>query len=483
MQGIDVSHFHEPRRLDVLLVSEQPLWPLDQGYRVHGFHMATGLVRQGLNVGVACLKPNSVTAPAALRDLLVPWPQAWDSHEAETTRAWSGLLKRARMRLADHQGLDVKQLAGVVTLVEKHKPSAVLALGQHGPVMLRCLAERSDVARVWYAADEPVAFNLSCLSRLPSEERAQKVREAAVCGAIETLFARGIDGAIGVSPRDTRLLKWATGARSAVTIRNGVDREKFSPRAGGTAVKKNSIVFWGRMDFEPNVDAVCWFAEHVWPALRESKRNATWNIVGKNPAQRVLELSRLPGVTVTGAVTDVREYARSSAAVVLPVRCGAGIKNKLLEAASMGLPIVASPHAVRGLESDETLYPAQVCREPAQWIESILRCWSDAAWSAQLGDRAQRWARVHHDWSDASARLTAWLGYLTDGKVTATAGAARLMTAAGAAIERINELSIAVAQPVTKHETIAAKAGRETEHSGAVIASLVHGAETEKRAA
>jgi hypothetical protein len=149
----------------------------------------------------------------------------------------------------------------------------------------------------------------------------------------------------------------------------------------------------------------------------------------------------------------------------------------------MGLPIVASKHAVRGLERDTTLYPAQVCAEPGQWIESVLRCWSDAAWSAQLGDRARRWARVHHDWSDASARMAAWLGYITGGKATATAGAARLMSAAGEAMNQANELSIAAALLANEHETAATHEGRGRAPDGAVIASLVHGAEREKRAA
>lgn len=124
-------------------------------------------------------------------------------------------------------------------------------------------------------------------------------RMVALYAAIETLFVRGLNGAIGVSPTDSRLLHIVAGARQTVTIRNGVDLDYFGQQpqtVDGPPLANPSLVFWGRLDFEPNVDAVCWFAREVWPTLRRRVPSASWKIVGKNPVPQVEQLNELASV-------------------------------------------------------------------------------------------------------------------------------------------------------------------------------------------
>ncbi|HEX7011008.1 MAG TPA: glycosyltransferase family 4 protein, partial [Phycisphaeraceae bacterium] len=139
----------------------------------------------------------------------------------------------------------------------------------------------------------------------------------------------------------------------------------------------------------------------VWPALRADYPDATWKIVGKNPCQRVQALAQQPGIEVTGQVEDIRPWAHEAAAVVLPMRCGGGIKNKLLEAAAMGKPILASPRAVRGLEEP----PGLICRGPAQWRQAIERVWSQPDLARTMGQSARSWAQQRHTWPHAAQQL------------------------------------------------------------------------------
>jgi len=78
-------------------------------------------------------------------------------------------------------------------------------------------------------------------------------------------------------------------------------------------------------------------------------------------------------------------FDHSCAAVtILPMRCGGGIKNKLLEAAAMTRPIVASPRAVRGLEFDHGAKPLLVCCTHRQWVDSISQLWPDVSLATDL---------------------------------------------------------------------------------------------------
>src|SRR5690606_29945709 len=97
--------------LDVLLVSDNSLWPLDQGYRVHGCHMAAALADLGLRVGVSTIE-RTRGAAAELDRLLVPWPTPTEAQVDRFNMGWSGPLHRLRRRLARHQGLPTQDLAG-----------------------------------------------------------------------------------------------------------------------------------------------------------------------------------------------------------------------------------------------------------------------------------------------------------------------------------------------------------------------------------
>lgn len=393
---------------DVLFISEQPLWPPDQGFRVHGCQMARALAHRGLNVRMASLRPTVGCDADWLNAMLIAWPKADESAHAEFLQGWAGPGLRLRRRLASHQALDTHELAGLIPLVRQLKPKAVIALGQHGPIMLKGLRPTfPDLKTVWYAADEPVFFQLSCLRREGITALKHRTYLAGLYAALQTLFARKLDAAIGVSPTDTKLLKLTSGVRQSVNIPNGVDTDFFHPSGGRPA--SNSLVFWGRLDFEPNIDAVRWFARRVWPRLRERQPQSRWQIVGKNACDKVRQLGDLPGIEFVGEVDDIRPHAHRAAATILPMRCGGGIKNKLLEAAAMGLPILASPKAAKGLSWPDHITPMRICRKPDDWVHQIERVWYDGILNTNLRQEARAWVLDRHTWPGAAQTLESLL--------------------------------------------------------------------------
>ncbi len=399
------------RAVELMLVSEKPIWPLNQGYRIRGYQMAMALAKQGKRVVVSSMEPLPPTAPKALKRLYVKWPKAGPAQSKRFMAGWGGIGMLGRKRLARFQGLDPVRMAGVVGLAQRYRPGVVVGLGIHSPMLLRGLSQHRGMQRVWYAADELLRFQASCMQRESIGAWPGRLGKMALYGCLEAMFVRGLDGVVGVNPVDTWLLKWVAGAKRAVTIRNGVDLNYFCPdRVVDRRTQPRSLVFWGRMDFEPNIDAVTWFAHKVWPLLRWRRPDATWQIIGKNPHPRVQRLSKLPGVSVLGEVPDIRPHAKGASVTILPIRCGGGIKNKLLEAAAMGRPIVATPKAVQGLVIQSDQKPVIQCARPKQWVEAIQRLWCDASLAAAMSQQALAWVEAHHTWEGAANRLCAWLG-------------------------------------------------------------------------
>lgn len=182
-------------------------------------------------------------------------------------------------------------------------------------------------------------------------------REGRKLAEWETTVAREFDATLLVSQSEAALLQSRAPLikHKISAFENGVDADYFSPDrdypapyAPGT----QNIVFTGAMDYWPNIDAVSWFAGQIFPLVRAAVPDARFAIVGSRPAEAVQALARLPGVTVTGSVPDVRPYLAHAACAVAPLRIARGVQNKVLEAMSMARPAIVSPQAAEGLRAE-----------------------------------------------------------------------------------------------------------------------------------
>ena len=162
---------------------------------------------------------------------------------------------------------------------------------------------------------------------------------------------------------------------------NGVDSGYFAPGACAADPYPPSaqvLVFTGAMDYWPNIDAVQWFVRHVWPALRRQFPQLLFYIVGSRPAPRVQALATVAGVTVTGAVDDIRPYLAGAALAVAPLRIARGVQNKVLEAMAMGKIVLASPQALEGIAAQPGL-ELLLARDEAEFIHHAARVLRAAA--------------------------------------------------------------------------------------------------------
>jgi sugar transferase (PEP-CTERM/EpsH1 system associated) len=175
--------------------------------------------------------------------------------------------------------------------------------------------------------------------------------------AYERKVARETDAALFVSAPEAELFR-ALAPESDARIgffNNGVDTEYFTPDAiyvSPYPVGAQVIAFAGAMDYWPNVDAVQWFANEIFPGVRARYPNALFYIVGARPSAAVEKLGELPGVRVTGTVPDVRPYVAHAACSVAPLRIARGIQNKVLEAMSMAKTVIVSPQALEGIQAE-----------------------------------------------------------------------------------------------------------------------------------
>ena len=151
-------------------------------------------------------------------------------------------------------------------------------------------------------------------------------------------------------------------------VPNGVDLNYFRPTADSD---EPACAFVGALDYRPNVDAACWFAEEVWGEIRQQRPDAQLWLVGRRPVAAVRRLAEMPGIQVVGQVPDVRPYLAQAAVAVVPLRLARGIQNKVLEAMAMGKATVASPAALAGLRRIKPGTHLLSAATPAEWTARL----------------------------------------------------------------------------------------------------------------
>jgi sugar transferase (PEP-CTERM/EpsH1 system associated) len=161
----------------------------------------------------------------------------------------------------------------------------------------------------------------------------------------EIAFARQAEITLLTARQETELFRRLAPGATVECMENGVDFSYFDPMRVMPLPElagRRFVVFVGTMDYFPNIDAACWFADEVFPRLRAADHNIEFFVVGSNPSKPVLNLGTREGVVVTGSVADVRPYIAQATAVVAPLRLARGIQNKVLEALVMGRPVFST---------------------------------------------------------------------------------------------------------------------------------------------
>lgn len=171
----------------------------------------------------------------------------------------------------------------------------------------------------------------------------------------------------------------------------GVDTDEFTPIQ---MPRDKSMLFTGVLDFYPNVDAITYLIEDIYLPFQLEQKKILCKIAGKSPSGLLDKFSRTPGVRWFINQPDLRPIFSASSLYIAPMRTGLGMKNKVLEAMSMEMPIIGSSLAFNGIERPEEF--ALVCNDPQETVNSINSLLDDPSLALALGKKARLYAQNHH---------------------------------------------------------------------------------------
>lgn len=383
----------------VLLISRCPPYPIHLGDRLIIWHLARELSQRGYTIDLLALydRPDDPSLIAEyeaffryielipearrgagefLRRLLLPLARFPASAEG----SFSPALWRRIDQYLSRNNYDLVHCFGAVSVYEFHPlfarlPNVITPYESHTLYLDSAVRQGKLRARL----------------RLPITRR------------FESFMFTPYDRTVVISAADRDMLRHLQPALNIDVIPNGIELERFQPRHSGR--DGGALLFVGNYEYPPNQDAVRALVEQVMPQLREITPQARLQLVGLNPPDWMRALAN-DYIEVVGSVPDVRPYLARATAFVCPLRIGAGLKNKVLEALAMGIPVVATPLSVDGIQvqNGESAIVAPVDR----MAEESARLLRDDALRERLSRNGRALVEAEYSWertADSYERL------------------------------------------------------------------------------
>lgn len=180
---------------------------------------------------------------------------------------------------------------------------------------------------------------------------------------------------------------------------------ELTDQPGQATASNPTVTFVGVMNYAPNVDAVKYFLEAIWPPIRQSVPDAVFEVVGRDPTPEIAEHDGRDGVAIKGAVDDVRPFVSRATVYVIPARFGTGIKAKLVEALSLGKAIVSTSVGVHGVPVRSGL-DLIIADDPQEFAASVARLCRDPQERAKIGANARAVVEKFYSFDVSRSRLT-----------------------------------------------------------------------------
>ena len=206
-----------------------------------------------------------------------------------------------------------------------------------------------------------------------------------------------------VSDLDGNRLKIISNESQIDIVENGVDTEYFEPCYDMN--RQNTLIFAGRLDQFANRDGMIYFCTKVWPKLKEKNQKLNFVIIGSNPPDQLIEISKHDvNFQLLGYVDDVRPYFAQATACVCPIRTGGGTRIKILDALAMGMPIISTTIGCEGIN----VTPEKdiiIANEPEEFIQQTVRILNDPALRGDLSKNARKNAVDVYSWKVIGRKL------------------------------------------------------------------------------
>ena len=381
--------------MKILVALSRFPWPTNKGDKLRAWHQLIGMSNKN-EVHVFCLTDEDVQ------------PQDLEKAKAVFASVHVFNLSKidvlTRLSLATFQKIpfqvayfsDRKAIAEFKSLVQQINPDIVYC-------QLARMAEFCrDIENCRKVIDYQDAFSIGLERRIANEPWWKKYvvsMEAKRLKTYESQILEDFEQRTMISEQDAKLIAHPLNT-SLQIIPNGVDTDFYKPEPRARVI---DLLFTGNMQYEPNVNCVIYVVDKVIPLLTKEFPHIQFVAAGMNPAKELQQI-KSRHLQLTGWVDDLRSYYQVSRIFIAPMQIGIGMQNKILEAMSMGLPVITTTlanNAIGAIHGKEIW----IANTPEKVAEAISYLLNNTELAINIGHNARKLMVEQFSWDKQNAKL------------------------------------------------------------------------------
>lgn len=367
----------------VLFITSRPFWPPRKGEQARLAGLLTHLPQEFTVATLAFVPPGTKAIPAPL-----PFPQGFLPLTVWSA-AWSSLSQPLwPTQVAIHCRKSL--ISRVSQTLARFRPDAVVFMLSRTAWLL------PHIASVPCFVDfvDSLSLNMRHRAKAAPLTAAFWLWESFRCAHWDKLVLQRATLGTVVSERDRQAIVGDSpelAGKLTVLPFGVVPKETLPPRPANPPV----LLLSGNLGYYPTAGGALWFANRIWPQLKKLYPKVRLVMAGARPGKKILRLSAR-GIEVVPDPEDLAPFREQATLAIAPLLPGSGTPIKVLEAMASGLPVVASPAAVAGL--DELPPEAiSVATRREEWVGTIAQLLDEPQRAARQAEAAFHWVRGRHE--------------------------------------------------------------------------------------
>jgi glycosyltransferase involved in cell wall biosynthesis len=203
-----------------------------------------------------------------------------------------------------------------------------------------------------------------------------------------------VDAVVPITRTDEENIRLLGCRRPMFTCITGINPAEYQS-ATIRAQKKDTVFYFGSMDWMPNQEAVTWFLQHCWDEVKKAVPNARFVVAGRGMPLHFFHINQ-PGVTIIEEVDDPKEFFRQHQVMVVPLWSGSGLRIKIVEGMASGKAIVSTTIGAEGINcrEGENIFIADT---PAEFARKVVILLTDESLRERMGQSASAHAAKEFD--------------------------------------------------------------------------------------
>lgn len=395
--------------MKVLHITNKPVYPVVDGGCIAMLALQNDLLSLGYfvkNITVSTSKhPFELEKfPETIRKQT--HPQAVEINTSiHPAKAFSALMRRKSYNVSRFYSEDLERMIGdklsktkfdIVILETAYLLTYLPAIRKHTEAKVIVRSHNVEF-RIWErsAKNGPGLFKRILFAKLARDLK-----------RFELSFMKQTDGVLPISKQDAGIfLKAGVKAPMHVLPVSMELDNKYSYKH-----QKDNFFFIGAMNWNPNIEATEELLKNIFPGILQKNPRATLHLAGSYMSDKLLN-HKQPGVVVHGKVKDVRQFMSEHGILLVPMKSGSGIRIKIIEALSVGVPVIGSDIAFEGIPVEDLVHCKKV-NSKDEFISWALKMDQQEEKSVTLGINGKELICTYYDQKNVSKKLHEFLSSL-----------------------------------------------------------------------